>query len=105
MRATATIDSVLRVPIATNKPTYVTVSSKGQVVIPAAIRHELGMEPGTQVFVHIDRGRIVMEADTVESRLRKIDSLRGITAGGPSMADELIEERQKDLERETEEGW
>ena len=30
---------------------YTTVSSKGQMVIPAAIREELGIEPGTRVAV------------------------------------------------------
>jgi AbrB family looped-hinge helix DNA binding protein len=105
MKATATIDTSATAPAVVIDRTHVTVSSKGQVVIPAAIRRELGMEPGTHVFMHIDQGRIVMEADTVESRLRKIDSLRGITAGGSSMTDELIEERRMDLEREMGEGW
>ncbi len=36
-----------------NKLSYTTVSSKGQVVIPAAIRQELGIEPGTQVAIRV----------------------------------------------------
>jgi AbrB family looped-hinge helix DNA binding protein len=84
---------------------YTTVSTKGQVVIPAAIRHELGIEPGTRLAMRVEGGRVVVDADNIESRLRRIEALRGLTAGAPSMADELIEERRRDLERETAEGW
>jgi AbrB family looped-hinge helix DNA binding protein len=82
------------------------VSSKGQLVIPAAIRHELGLEPGTQVAVRVEGGRMILTADSIEAKLRMIDAIRGITAGGPSLADELIEDRRKERERELrEEGW
>jgi len=37
---------------------YVTVSSKGQVVIPAEIRRLLGIEPGSQIDVSVNDGKI-----------------------------------------------
>jgi hypothetical protein len=38
--------------------------------------------------------------------LRLIDELCGMTAGGPSMCDELLKDRRRERERElTEEGW
>lgn len=89
------------VPASSSEPVYTTVSTKGQVVIPASIRHELGIEPGTRLAMRVEGGRMVM----VPQKKLTWRDMRGITAGGPSMADELIEERRRDLERETEEGW
>jgi AbrB family looped-hinge helix DNA binding protein len=39
----------------------VTVSSKGQVVIPATLRRQLGIQPGSQVEVSAVNGRIEIE--------------------------------------------
>jgi AbrB family looped-hinge helix DNA binding protein len=69
-----------------------TVSTKGQFVIPAEIRTSLGIEPGTRIAVHIEGSRIILEP--VSKKL--VARLRGITKGGPSMADELQRERRSD---------
>jgi hypothetical protein len=43
---------------------------------------------------------------TVEEKLRLIDEMRGCTAGYPSGTDMLLEDRQRERERElAEEGW
>ena len=103
MNATATIPPANPAPATGTKETlYTTVSSKGQVVIPAAIRHELGIEPGTQVAIRIEGAGIVM---IPRKRLTWRD-MRGITAGGPSGTDMLLEDRRLERERELrEEGW
>jgi len=41
--------------------TCVTVSNKGQVVIPAPLRRQLGIQPGSQVEVSAVGGRIEIE--------------------------------------------
>lgn len=88
------------------EPVFVTVSSKGQLVIPAALRQELGIEPGTRIAVRRDGAELVLKPETLESKLSTIRNLRGITAGGPSMCDELLAERRRERERELrEEGW
>jgi AbrB family looped-hinge helix DNA binding protein len=69
-----------------------TVSTKGQFVIPAEIRASLGIEPGTRIAVSVEGSRIVLEPVTK----KLVDQLRGITKGGPSMADELQKERRSD---------
>jgi AbrB family looped-hinge helix DNA binding protein len=82
------------------------VSTKGQLIIPVAIREKYGIGPGTRVEFVEDGPRLVLELDTVESRIRKMKALRGTTAGRPSMTDALIEERRMERERELrEEGW
>jgi AbrB family looped-hinge helix DNA binding protein len=90
----------------TTEPIYVTVSTKGQMVIPAAIREELGIEPGTRVAIRVEGGRIVVDPQSLAAKLRLIKELRGYTAGGPSMTDALLEDRRRERERElAEEGW
>jgi len=87
-------------------PKFITVSSKGQVVIPSKIREELGISPGTRIAVRVEGGRVVLDPETLTARLKKIRSLRGLTAGGPSGTDLLFEERRLERERELrEEGW
>ena len=69
-----------------------TVSTKGQVVIPAEMRASLGLKPGTRIAVRLEGSRIILEP--VSKKL--VAKLRGITKGGPSMADELQHERRSD---------
>jgi hypothetical protein len=43
---------------------------------------------------------------TMEEKFRLIDMLQGLTAGGPSMCDDLLEDRRRERERELAvEGW
>ena len=88
------------------KPIYATVSTKGQLVIPAAIRQALGIEAGTRVAICREGSRVILDPETISAKLRKIDEMCGYTAGGPSMTDELLEDRRRERERERrEEGW
>jgi AbrB family looped-hinge helix DNA binding protein len=72
---------------------FTTVSSKGQMVIPAAMRESLGIEPGTRVSVRLDGDKLILHPQTRAATQRLIDRLCGLTAGGSSMCDELIAER------------
>jgi AbrB family looped-hinge helix DNA binding protein len=90
----------------TLKQNVAKVSSKGQVVIPAAIREQLGIERGTQLLFRVEGGRMIVDAQSLEAKLQRIRSMRGITAGGPSGTDILIEDRRRERERQLrEEGW
>lgn len=85
---------------------FTTVSSKGQMVIPAAIREQLGIEPGTRVAVRVEGMQVILEPDTLAAKVRRIKAMRGCTAGGPSGTDLLLEDRRRERERElAEEGW
>jgi AbrB family looped-hinge helix DNA binding protein len=79
------------------------VGIKGQVVIPKAIREEIGIKPGDEVAFEADGAevRIRRAADEPEVRAREIKALRGIwadTTGGATGA--LLEERRKERELE-----
>ena len=85
---------------------YATVSTKGQLVIPAAIREELGIEPGTRVAIRREGAELVLRPETLAAKLRLIEKMHGCTAGGPSGTDILLEDRRLERERELrEEGW
>ncbi len=69
-----------------------TVSSKGQVVIPAELREKLGIRPGTQVrFERCDDG-LLLRPVTEEF----IRGLRGYFGKGPSLEDIRDHEHRKD---------
>jgi len=75
-------------------------------VIPASIRKSLGIEPGTRVAVRVEGTRLILEPQTLEAKLRLIDELQGITAGGPSGTELLLEERRREREIElAKDGW
>jgi len=85
---------------------YTTVSSKGQMVIPAAIREELGIESGTRIAIRREGPELILKPETLATKLAMIRKMRGIAAGGPSLSDELLEDRRRERERELrEEGW
>jgi AbrB family looped-hinge helix DNA binding protein len=85
---------------------FTTVSSKGQMVIPVQIREAMGIEPGTRVAIRQEGDRVILEPQTLSAKLRIIDELCGLTAGGPSMTDMLIEERHQERAMELEkDGW
>lgn len=82
-----------------------TVSSKGQLVIPSALREALGIEAGTRVAIRREGTRLVLEPQTLAAKLKLIKELRGCAAGFGSGTDMLLEERRLERARELEEGW
>jgi AbrB family looped-hinge helix DNA binding protein len=87
-------------------PAYAKFSSKGQLVIPAAIRESLGIEAGTRVAIRQEGTRVILEPETLASKLRLIREMRGCTAGLPSGTEILLEDRRLERKRELEEeGW
>jgi AbrB family looped-hinge helix DNA binding protein len=88
------------------KQAYARVSTKGQLVIPASIRERFGIEAGTRIKFVEEGPRLVLVPETLTAKLETISRMRGVTKGGPSMTDSLLEERRKERARELEEeGW
>jgi len=67
-----------------------TLSTEGQLVIPADVRAELGIEPGSRISLTVENERIIL----IPVNQRLVGRLRGRFAGGASMADELQRERR-----------
>lgn len=68
-----------------------TVSSKGQIVIPAELREELGIEPGTQVRFERCEDGLLLRPVTREF----IRGLRGYFGKGPSLEEIREQEHRK----------
>ncbi len=80
--------------------TYRTIiSSKGQVVIPAELREQLGLQKGTQATWAEEQGRLVLTPVTE----RLLDEIQGFLKPGPgepSMFEEVFKERERERDRE-----
>lgn len=74
---------------------FATVTSKGQLVIPASIRHRLKIKKGTRVRLIEEDGRLILQPLTEDF----IDRACGCLAGGPSLLDALLEDRRQERER------
>jgi AbrB family looped-hinge helix DNA binding protein len=82
------------------KQAFVTVSSKGQMVIPAEFRASMGIEAGTRISIREEGGELRLRPETLATKLRLIDELCGFTAGGPSGCGMLLEDRRREREME-----
>ncbi len=75
-------------------------TEKGQIVIPAALRKKFGIKKGTRILVYEQGDQIILNPLTPELIRAKLQKLRGIVQGGPSLTKELEAERARDREKE-----
>ena len=75
------------------------ISSRGQVVIPAELRQQLGLEKGTRATWSEDRGRLMLTPMT-EKRLDEIMGFLKPVPGEPSMFEETFAERERERKQE-----
>jgi antitoxin PrlF len=79
------------------------VGVKGQVVIPKAIRDEIGIQPGDEVTFEPDGSevRVRRVEDDPAQLASDVKSLRGLWADTPDGGtDELLKERRRERELE-----
>ncbi len=75
-------------------------TEKGQIVIPAALRKKYGIKKGTRIQIYEKDGDLVLNPLSSEVIRARLEKLRGIIQGGPSLTKELEAERARDLEIE-----
>jgi len=71
------------------------VLAKGQIVIPAEIRHRYGIKPGTPLEIREVAGHLelyLLPSDPIAA-------FRGSLKAANSLAGQLIEEHQQDVEQ------
>ena len=73
-----------------------TVTSKGQIAVPALIRKRLGIVKGTRLFVEEREGEILLKPLTPEY----LDRMAGVLKGSSSLSKKLLEERAADANRD-----
>jgi len=73
--------------------TKATISSRGQIAIPKAVRERLHLTAGTEVLIDVQGDALVMK------RIHYPDwrTMRGMAKGGGSLTAALIEERAAEL--------
>ena len=74
----------------------VTVSTKGQLVIPKEIREALGIKPKQKVLLKLVKDHAEIEPLPQDP----IEHFCGIFREGPSLTESLLKEREEDKKRE-----
>ena len=75
--------------------TKATVSSKGQIAIPKALRERLNLKPGTQLAIDVCGESLVLKR--LVSGFPDWRTMEGMARGGESLTKALMEERAADL--------
>jgi AbrB family looped-hinge helix DNA binding protein len=73
---------------------FTVVSTKGQIVIPAGLREELGIKAGTRLAIQRENNHLVLQPITDEF----IHSLRGCAKGKTSLV--KAREREHRIEKD-----
>jgi AbrB family looped-hinge helix DNA binding protein len=73
-----------------------TITSKGQIVIPAKLRRRYGLKPGIKVYF-IERDEEILFQPVTKEYLK---SVHGMLTSETSATKELLKERARDKERE-----
>lgn len=73
-----------------------TVTSKGQLVIPAPLRKKYGIKKGTKIAFIEQDGKLLLQPINKQF----IRSMCGILKSDTSVVQELLEERARDKEKE-----
>jgi AbrB family looped-hinge helix DNA binding protein len=73
-----------------------TMTSKGQIVVPAKLRRRYGLKPGVKVYFIERDNEILFQPLTKEA----IQSVHGMLASETSVTKELLKERARDRDQE-----
>ena len=77
----------------------VVLSANGRIVIPAAIREQMGFAPGDTLLLEVEDG--VLRVEGFAARLKRIqDELLQLAGPERMLSDELIAERRAEAWRE-----
>jgi len=71
---------------------FATITTKGQLVIPARLRRKYALKKGTRVAFAEDNGRLILQPITEQF----IKSLQGSLKGNSSILEFLLQERKRD---------
>lgn len=76
------------------------VGKQGRIVIPASLRQQLAIRPGSQLIAHVENGRLIME--TKQQLWQSIHQEASHIPAKVSLSQELIDERRQNALEENE---
>ncbi len=80
----------------------VRIGREGRIVIPSELRKKLGLKKGDTVKIKVERNKIFLQfvsLNELEEKIwKKFEKVKG------SLAEELLEERRKEAEKEYKDG-
>ena len=80
----------------------VVLDINGRLALSEEVQKAIGLHPGSRVEISVQDASLVVQPLKTDI----VDELAGMFAGGPSLCDDLIEERRKDEARYLEKyGW
>jgi AbrB family looped-hinge helix DNA binding protein len=89
----------MRVSVKSNLHAKAALSRNGRIVIPAAIREEMGFAPGDTLLMEVEDG--VLRVEGFDARLARVqDELAQLAGPERMLSDELIAERRAEARRE-----
>ena len=75
--------------------TKATISSKGQIAIPKAVRERLNLKAGTEVMIDVQGETLVMKR--MVRNYPDWHTMRGMAGGGESLTEALTKERAAEV--------
>jgi AbrB family looped-hinge helix DNA binding protein len=78
--------------------TKATISSKGQIAIPKAVRERLNLRAGTEVSIDVQGDALVMKR--LVRNYPDWHTMRGMFRGGPDLLKDLTDDRAAEIARD-----
>ena len=85
--------------------TYSTrLERSGRILIPAAVRRQLGLSEGSQVLVKVEESGALQVTSRSQALAKAREEIRKYIPAGVDLAEQLIWDRRTEVEREDEEA-
>jgi AbrB family looped-hinge helix DNA binding protein len=78
------------------------LEKSGRILIPAAVRRQLGLSAGSQVLVKVEASGALQVTSRSQALTKVREEIRKYIPVGQDLAEELIRDRRAEVEREDE---
>ena len=79
-------------------PVPVRLGPQGRLVVPVELRRELGLEDGSELAIHSEGRRLILEPRS--EVLRRVRGRFAVVSDDVSLSDELLADRRAESDRE-----
>jgi AbrB family looped-hinge helix DNA binding protein len=93
----------MKTPTSSPRSFNAKINENGRIVIPMAVRQQLGLKPGEAVIMKIDDGVLQLESHHAHIRRIQQEFSKPTEPGQMLASEQLIEDRQEEAPREMEE--